>query len=123
MLMDDYLATAAMWRSNMDINLFYLSQVLTALILTALVQLMGKRGWWGGTVSGVLASLPFTVGALMSYITMPFEPGHIPTMWAIGDVLQGALVGLALTATFRCPLVKSGCKCGPDCACGPTCDC
>jgi hypothetical protein len=115
-LMEAYRATAPMWKPEpeMNLNLIYLTEALTALVLTAIVQLIGRKDWWGGAVSGALAASPLAISALLAYATMPFPNGFIPTQWAIGYIVEGALVGLVLTVVAR-SYGKAGCGCGCGC--------
>lgn len=117
LLMPDYQATAHFWRPYNQIEQFmpwcFLRHVGLAMAVSALVLLMGRTNWWGGLITGVLAMTPVAIEQASVYMYMSL-PMHLPAMWAVGSLLQGGLMGLAVTSIAR--LKQSGC-CGGSCAC------
>lgn len=73
-----------------------IGQVATAAIYSALVLLMGRtNSWWGGFITGVLASAPVALPlALLGGMALIAPIGAI--------LLKGGLVGVAATAVTRC---------------------
>lgn len=104
LLMADYVATSAFWRTEGDIRsgLLVATQAVTALAYAAIILGMGHAvRWWGSMVSGIMASVPVAMVSVNTYAMMPFAETDIPAAWAATAVGQGALVGLAICAVLK----------------------
>lgn len=103
-LMQDYAETSALWRADGEIrhSLIFLTQALTAMAYAAIIIGLGHAGkWFGSFSSGVLAgSLP-AIGALTSYVMLPFASPYIPAVWAAASLIQGGLAGIAICAALK----------------------
>jgi len=122
LLMADYIATSAFWRTEGDIRtgLLVITQAVTALAYAAIVLGMGHAArWWGATVSGMVASVPVAMVSVNTYAMMPFAETDIPAAWAATALVQGALVGLAICAALKAARAPEthDCGCGDACAC------
>lgn len=120
LLMGKYEATANMWRSMDQMQAFmpwcWLGHAALAMALSAAVLLMGRTcSWWGAFVSGVVAAAPLAVVNAMAYIHLPLADASITTMWAVGALLQGGLVGISVAAVKRCPGVCGSCCSSESC--------
>jgi hypothetical protein len=112
LLMPSYEATAQFWRPMEQMRTYLPYCILyhagVAMSVSALVLLMGRTGWWGGFITGVLAMAPMAISQLSVYMFMPLPSMHLPTMWALGALVQGGLMGLAITSIAR---TKTGMGC------------
>ncbi|TKW60790.1 MAG: hypothetical protein DI628_07830 [Blastochloris viridis] len=120
MLMADYVATSAFWRTEGDIRtgLLITTQAVTALAYAAIILGMGHAArWWGATISGVVASVPVAMVSVNTYAMMPFAETDIPAAWAATALVQGALVGIAICAALKAARAPETHPCGDTCGC------
>jgi hypothetical protein len=82
--------------------------LLLGLIFSVSFALMGAKGWLSGLKNGILILSPLAAATLIVFATQPI-PADILQMWALGDLLQGAIAGAALGLAKRC--------CGGACGC------
>ncbi|NBX85709.1 MAG: hypothetical protein EBQ80_00460 [Proteobacteria bacterium] len=119
-------STLHLWRPEAEVMAnfmiyYYITLALAATAVTTLIILIGRCDWWGGTVAGALAMAPAAAYAYGSYVWTPFPTMEIPLTCAAIQLLQGALIGLALTALFKafpklCPC-QSCCGTMGGCCC------
>ena len=103
-LLQDYHETAALWRADGEIrhSLIFVTQALTAMVYAAIILSLGHAGrWFGSFTSGLLAGCLPAIGAMTSYVMLPFATPYIPAVWAIASLLQGGLVGFAVCAALK----------------------
>ncbi|MCP5405497.1 MAG: hypothetical protein H6922_04675 [Pseudomonadaceae bacterium] len=117
LLMDRYLETSYLWRGEAEMRgltyYFTLTQVVVAFAYTTLLMLL-PSGIVKGIKHGVLLALPLAAATMTTYAVQPI-PADILQMWALGYVLQGALVGLIVAVTLHyAEAYKGGC-CGGSC--------
>lgn len=118
-MMHHYAQSAHLWRPMADIAangpLFIAHHLLLAVVFTLLFLLMGGYSLCKGIKNGVLIASPLALGALVLYAVQPF-PAIIPQLWAVGHLLQGAILGFALAAVASCNWCSGGSGC-----CGGSC--
>lgn len=103
-LMQDYAESSSLWRNEGEIrhSLIFITQALTAMVYAAIVIGMGYgHRWFGSFTSGVLASAPMAISAMLAYNMLPFATNYIPTVWGIAALIQGGLAGLAICASLH----------------------
>lgn len=107
LLMPAYEATAHLWRpmAEMEQNFIWCIAYHAglAMAMSALVLVMGRTStWWGALSTGKLAATPLAISQLSVYMFMPLPDMYLPAMWAVGVLIQGALIGLAVKSVTCC---------------------
>jgi hypothetical protein len=104
-MMPDYIATASFWRpmGEMRVDLIFLADGLIGLVYAMLFRLTYRgSGLVEGLKNGLLIAAPLAIcSGLVCYATQPL-PEHLVQLWALGALLQGALVGLVLSLISCC---------------------
>lgn len=101
LLMARYQETAHLWRPEAEMMALWpwciVFHGLLALVFTAAYMLMGAKGYVEGAKNGALILAPLALSAMGAWMHGNV-PSDITQMWAVGNLLQGMLAGLALTA-------------------------
>lgn len=112
-MMDRYIQTAYLWRPMEEIaangHLFIMHHVLYGVVFTLLFLMMGGYSWLKGIKNGILIASPLAICMLVVQATQPI-PMDILRLWAAGDLLQGAILGLVLACVTNSRLCSTaGC--------------
>jgi len=120
-MMQRYVETAHLWRPMTDIaanaNLFLTSHALVAVVFTLIFLLMGGYSLLKGIKNGILIMAPMAICSIGAYASQPI-PADIVQLWAVGYLLQGAILGVVLSVVTSCSWCNgsaSGC-CGGSCS-------
>jgi hypothetical protein len=104
-MMPRYVETASLWRPMAEIaansHLFLIHHALMAVVFTIIFLLMGGYGLLKGTKNGVLIASPLAICCIGAYASQPI-PADVVQMWALGYLLQGAILGVVLSIITSC---------------------
>lgn len=105
LLMNQYVATASLWRSEAEMqDMMWLCFLKQAVLSAIIVWIWGKNYQNLGTGEGVRFGV--MIGALLgvhmagAYISMPI-PSSLALAWFAGEVLLGVMIGVVLSFTTR----------------------
>lgn len=104
-MMDQYQATAGMWRSAEEMQHFFPIGVGFQLALSALIAFLftrnyEARGMAEGLRFGLYIGLLLGLLAARSYVWTPI-PDMMAVCWFVGGLLQGIGSGLVLSLVYR----------------------
>lgn len=109
-MMPIYEATASMWRSQEEMQNLMWVCIVTKLVIAAAVSClyccMAKGAACGGKCPKTGAKFGLKVGAILgahdfaSYAWLPISM-DMAVKWAVGDVIMGVLIGVALAYVSR----------------------
>ncbi|MFZ2587717.1 MAG: hypothetical protein WAZ18_06350 [Alphaproteobacteria bacterium] len=111
LLMTRYLETAHLWRPEAEMMALwpwcFVFHGVLALVFTASYLLMNAKNYIQGAKNGALILAPLALSAMGAWLHGNV-PSDITQMWAIGNLLQGLLAGLALTAVGHWYCARNG---------------
>lgn len=105
-MMDQYLATAHLWRPHAEMEAFFpfclAMHLAMALVITFIfTRNYEKKGVMEGFRFGAMLGVLFAVFSLHSYLWLPVADMSIPLGWAVGELIKFTGAGVIASLLYR----------------------